>query len=70
LGCCECCHNRGCECPCLASCLSFPRHATANQFFTPDMFTVYHREGFRTCMQCDKFLLRAPVSGPRRSATF
>jgi hypothetical protein len=64
LGCCECCQQYDRECSCLASSLSFPRHATANQFFTPQMFTVYHREGFRICMDCDEFLSRAPASDP------
>ena len=53
IGCCECCHIKPC---CSYSCLTFPRHLTANQFYTPSMFTAYHREGYRACMECDDFL--------------
>ena len=55
LGCCECCHRPSCSrwCP---NWVAFPRHATANQFFTPTMFTVDHREGYRACSECDTFL--------------
>ena len=52
LGCCDC----KSRCSCCASFLAFPRHTTANQFFTPRLFTVYHREGYRACMECDDFL--------------
>ena len=56
LGCCHCCYS----CPsctnCCPSSLVFPRHATANQFFTPPMFAAYHREGYSACMECDEFL--------------
>ena len=45
--CCECCHcsllGRG----------DFPQHKTANQFFTPAMFSAYHREGYRACVEAD-----------------
>jgi hypothetical protein len=51
LGCCECCHKNWC-----GSCFKFPRHPTANQFYTPPMFTAYHREGYRVCMECNDFL--------------
>ena len=37
-------------------CFTFPRHPTAYQFFTPPMFTAYHREGYRACMECNDFL--------------
>ncbi len=54
IGCCECCHSCG---KCSNSCLiKFPRHPTLNQFFTPSMFAVYHREGYRACMECDVWL--------------
>ena len=45
--CCDCCQEDG-ICHWLSSrCLGeFPHHVTANQFFTPDMFTAYHREGY------------------------
>ena len=53
IGCCECCHIKPC---CCNSCLTCPRHPTVNQFYTPTMFTAYHREGYRACMECDDFL--------------
>ncbi|CAB3997939.1 Hypothetical predicted protein [Paramuricea clavata] len=53
-GCCECCHKNCCDC--CGSCFKFPRHPTANQFYTPRMFTAYHREGYRACMECNHFL--------------
>ncbi|XP_028408585.1 uncharacterized protein LOC114531134 [Dendronephthya gigantea] len=52
LGCCD----MKTRCSCCDSCLAFPRHTTGNQFFTPRLFTVYHREGYRACMECDDFL--------------
>ena len=52
LGCCD----WKSRCLCCASFLAFPRHTTGNQFFTPRLFTVYHREGYRACMECDDFL--------------
>ena len=51
IGCCECCHKNLC-----GNCFKFPRHPTLSQFFTPPMFTAYHREGYRVCMECDNFL--------------
>ena len=53
LGCCECCHIKPC---CCNNCVTFPRHPTVNQFYTPTMFTAYHREGYRACMECNDFL--------------
>ncbi|XP_028408530.1 uncharacterized protein LOC114531087 isoform X1 [Dendronephthya gigantea] len=58
LGCCDC----KSRCSCCDSFLAFPRHTTMNQFFTPRMFTVYHREGYRACMECDDFLKPASKS--------
>lgn len=55
--CCECCHWKCFSlCPTLGT---FPFHSTANQMFTPEMFTAYHREGYRACTegQADLFLL-------------
>ena len=49
--CCTCCHGdtlRGCS---ESMCGVFPQHITANQFFTPDMFSAYHREGYRACTE-------------------
>ena len=58
--CCECCHCKSCLCACLSKCLcnAFPQHSTANQFFTPRMFQVYHEEGSRACKdaKADVFL--------------
>ena len=45
--CCECCH--GCCCNIKDCCGVFPHHVTANQLFTPKMFSAYHREGYRAC---------------------
>ena len=59
IGCCECCHIKGgpwCNC-----CFEFPRHPTMNQFYTPTMFSAYHREGYRACEECADFLNRSMV---------
>ena len=54
--CCPCCHCFSCSC-CSCRCISerllgkFPHHITANQFFTPDTFTAYHREGYAACVE-------------------
>ena len=49
-----------CCCDCCLQYLSpdylcgvFPRHSTANQFFTPRMFTAYHCEGYNACLEAD-----------------
>ena len=59
VGCCECCH-KCCDftCCCFYPCIKFPRHPTLSQFFTPSIFTAYHREGYRVCMEkeCEDFL--------------
>ena len=61
--CCECCHGcchyccYVCSCCYYCSCCKpskfcfgvFPHHKTANQLFTPKMFSAYHREGYRAC---------------------
>ncbi len=43
-------------CCCFSGFCKFPSHPTAFQFFTPPMFTAYHREGYRACMECNDFL--------------
>ena len=51
--CCECCHTSvGCV-PQISKmlCLGFPSTSTINQFFTPSLFTAYHREGYRACVE-------------------
>ena len=59
--CCECCHSNSKTCQWLSDrlCGSFPQHTTANQFFTPAMFTAYHREGYYACYKAEaaEFLL-------------
>ena len=59
-GCCPCCTIRctsdccpGKICHRISSFLlgGFPHHITANQFFTPDMFSAYHREGLAACIE-------------------
>ena len=48
--CCECCHGLSCR-TCSAPCVgTFPFHFTSNQLFTPEMFSVYHREGYRASL--------------------
>ena len=50
--CCDCCH-KSCLQRLSPGCLCgvFPRHSTANQFFTPRMFTAYHCEGYNACLE-------------------
>ena len=57
--CCECCHCSPMQFLSGSLCGVFPYHSTANQFFTPAMFTAYHREGYRACMEAHavEFLL-------------
>lgn len=48
--CCECCHSLSCR-TCSAVCFgTFPFHFTSNQFFTPEVFSAYHREGYRASL--------------------
>ncbi|XP_068720032.1 uncharacterized protein [Montipora capricornis] len=49
--CCECCHCYALKLLSEPWCGVFPNHGTANQFFTPAMFSAYHREGYRACME-------------------
>ena len=49
--CCECCHHSLLQFLSRCLCGAFPYHSIANQFFTPALFTAYHREGFRACME-------------------
>ena len=56
--CCDCCPRNICH-TISSFCLGeFPHHITPNQFFTPDMFTAYHREGYAACVEAkiDEFL--------------
>ena len=58
LCCCECCHQTACFGLSKIFCNVFPQHNTANQFFTSRMFSAYHREGYRACVEAkaDAFL--------------
>lgn len=49
--CCECCHCYPMNVLSASFCGVFPNHATANQFYTPAMFSAYHREGYRAGME-------------------
>lgn len=54
--CCPSCHcysSSSCSCRCISERLlgKFPHHITANQFFTPDTFSAYHREGYAACIE-------------------
>lgn len=51
LCCCDCCHCSPLQFLSASCCGVFPNHATANQFFTPAMFSAYHREGYRACLE-------------------
>ena len=56
--CCERCHGYTFRSLSEWMCGAFPQHITGNQFFTPAMFTAYHREGYRACMEAkaDEFV--------------
>ena len=49
--CCEICHSLHCQSVSRYCCGSFPLHSTAHQYFTPAMFSAYHREGYRAAME-------------------
>ncbi|XP_078363487.1 uncharacterized protein LOC144647572 [Oculina patagonica] len=53
LCCCECCHRQACQGLSKICCNVFPQHSTANQFFTSRMFSAYHCEGYRACVDAD-----------------
>ncbi|XP_048589540.1 uncharacterized protein LOC5516493 isoform X2 [Nematostella vectensis] len=63
--CCECCHSSSKAIQWVSKklCNGFPHHSTVNQFFTPSMFSAYHREGYRACIEADieSFLADAHV---------
>ena len=67
--CCECCHGNTCRGLSEWMCGAFPQHSTGNQFFTQAMFTSYHREGYRACMETEaaEFLLEG--QRPESAAT-
>lgn len=68
--CCEGCHGYKCRSLSEWMCGTFPQHSTANQFFTPAMFTAYHREGYRACMEANaaEFLTDVRRPGDREDA--
>ena len=51
--CCKSCHTSWGICSKISRklCLGFPHTVTLNQFFTPSLFTAYHREGYRACVE-------------------
>ncbi|XP_078351132.1 uncharacterized protein LOC144635894 [Oculina patagonica] len=51
--CCLCCHGNSCQSLSTFLFGGFPHHITANQFFTPDTFSAYHREGYAACTEAD-----------------
>ncbi|KAL9981896.1 hypothetical protein ACROYT_G010659 [Oculina patagonica] len=53
LCCCECCHRQVCQGLSKICCNVFPQHCTANQFFTFRMFSAYHCEGYRACVDAN-----------------
>ena len=63
--CCDCCHGKQCCGLSKLCCNVFPQHITANQFFTPRMFEVYHREGYRACVEAenDEFMKNFGLTG-------
>lgn len=51
--CCECCHGNSHRWLSDTLCGTFPQHITANQFFTPRMFSAYHSEGYNACVEAE-----------------
>ena len=51
--CCECCHGNSYQGLSKSLCGKFPLHITANQFFTPRMFSAYHSEGYNACVEAE-----------------
>lgn len=49
--CCERCHGDTCRSFSEGICGAFPQHSTSNQFYTPELFAAYHREGYRACLE-------------------
>ena len=70
LCCCECCHQKSCHWLSKILCNVFPQTNTANQFFTPRMFSAYHHEGYRACVEAnaDDFL-RAVITERQQCAS-
>ncbi|XP_078369702.1 uncharacterized protein LOC144653548 [Oculina patagonica] len=69
--CCECCHGNTCRGLSEAMCGAFPQHNTYNQFFTPAMFSAYHREGYRASMEAKVTeFVGGETSPPATASTF
>lgn len=70
--CCEGCHGNRCRGLSEWMCGSFPQHTTSNQFFTQSMFTAYHREGYRVCMESNaaEFLIDGPITHENRASAY
>lgn len=70
--CCERCHGNRCRGLSDWMCGSFPQHTTSNQFFTQSMFTAYHREGYRVCMESNaaEFLIDGPITHENRASAY
>ena len=51
--CCESCHSSSKILRWISDklCVGFPHTSTVNQFFTSSLFTAYHREGYRACVE-------------------
>ena len=64
--CCECCHQKACHGLSKLFCNVFPQHCTANQFFTPRMFSAYHREGYRACVEANADTFLKDIGGERQ----
>ena len=67
--CCERCHGSMCRGLSKWMCGVFPQHSTGNQFFTPAMFTAYHREDYRACMEANTAEFLAEGERPVTAAT-
>ena len=65
--CCECCHSNSKVLQWISKklCLGFPSTSTVNQFFTSSLYTAYHREGYRACVESDAeiFLTKGEAEG-------
>ena len=64
--CCECCHLKACHGLSKLFCNVFPQHCTANQFFTPRLFSAYHREGHRACVEANVDAFLKDTGGERQ----
>ena len=66
--CCECCHSSSKVRQWISKklCMRFPHTTTVNQFFTSSLFTAYHCEGYRACVESDAvaFLMGSDAEGP------